>query len=188
VLLEPGELILRGELRKRLPLNEVKNVKVVSDRLCFTAGGERVQLLLGPSAAQKWAKAIAAGSPSLASKLGITDRTTVGTMGNIEDDALKSALDEAKRISAKDAGLIVACVDTPESLETTLRAAKPKLMKDVPMWIVYAKGPGHPLNEAGIRSLLREQGMMDTKMASVSAKLTALRFNLRKPEKQPQRI
>jgi hypothetical protein len=147
-----------------------------------------VKLSLGPDAAGRWAKAIAAPPPSLASKLGITDQTVVRTIGAIEDDALRSALEEAGRISAKEAGLIVACVDTPESLDAALRASMAQLLKDVPIWIVYAKGRGHWLNEAGIRSLLREHGMMDTKVASVSAKLTALRFSLRKAEKLPQRI
>lgn len=109
-------------------------------------------------------------------------------MGSIEDDALKSALDEAGRISAKDAGLIVACADTAESLDGMLQAAMPQLLRGIPIWIVYAKGQGHPLNEAAIRLLLRDHGMMDTKVASVSAKLTGLRFSLRKPDKRPQRI
>jgi hypothetical protein len=50
----------------------------------------------------------------------------------------------------------------------------------VPIWMVYAKGPGHPLNESAIRSYLRTNGMMDTKVASVSSELTALRFTIRK--------
>jgi hypothetical protein len=142
VLLESNEIVLRGGIRKRLPLSEVKKVKVVSDRLCFTAGREPVQLFLGSGAAERWAAAIASPPPSLASKLGITSSTIVRTIGSIPDDALQSALDEAGRISAKDASLIVAYVDTPESLHAAMRAAKPQLLKDVPIWIVYAKGPG----------------------------------------------
>jgi hypothetical protein len=180
VLLEFGEIILRGELRKRLPLTEVRNVKVLSDRLSFTAGGEQVQLLLGPVAAERWAAAMKAPPASLARKLGITDKTIFRTMGCVEDDALKAALGEAQRISAKEANLIVACVDTAESLHAVLRAARAQLLSDIPIWIVYAKGPGHSLNEAAIRDWLRDQGMMDNKVASVSAKLTALRFSLRK--------
>jgi hypothetical protein len=48
--------------------------------------------------------------------------------------------------------------------------------------MVYAKGPGHPLNESAIRSFLRGNGMMDTKVASVSSELTALRFSVRKSD------
>ena len=46
--------------------------------------------------------------------------------------------------------------------------------------LVYAKGKGHAIDESAIRSLLRANGMMDTKIASVSATLTAIRFNLQK--------
>jgi hypothetical protein len=62
----------------------------------------------------------------------------------------------------------------------TLRETKAQLLKSVPIWMVYAKGPGHAINETAIRSLLRENGMIDTKVASVSAKYTALRFVYRK--------
>jgi hypothetical protein len=48
--------------------------------------------------------------------------------------------------------------------------------------MVYAKGPGHDLSETAVRSLLRDNGMIDTKVASVSAKFTALRFIYRAAE------
>jgi len=100
----------------------------------------------------------------------------------MRDENLNAALAEAGRISARDADLIVAFVDTPESLRAALQQARSQLMKAVPIWIVYAKGPGHALNESVIRSALRSSGMMDTKVASVSSQLTALRFSLRKSD------
>jgi len=65
-------------------------------------------------------------------------------------------------------------------LHQTLNQARAQLSKAVPIWIVYAKGKGHAIDESAIRSLLRANGMMDTKIASVSATLTAIRFNLQK--------
>jgi hypothetical protein len=186
VLLEPNEMIVRGEIHKRVPRTELNEVTVQSDRLCFTVGREPVQLFLGSTAAVSWAKAIATPLPALSRKLGITDKTIVRTIGSIHDNALKSALAEAARISARGADLIVACVDTPESLRATLREARAQLSQGVPIWMVYAKGPGHSLNESSIRSLLRANGMMDTKVASVSAGLTALRFSLRKSNQDAQ--
>jgi hypothetical protein len=179
-LLETSELILRGDIRKRVPFSEIKEVRVQSDCLRFKVGGERVELSLGSSVAEKWASAMTSPPPSLSRKFGITNKTVVRTIGNPQDENLKSALAEAARISDKDAGLIVACVDSPESLKATLKQARKQLLESVPIWLVYAKGPGHPLNETAIRSLLRENGLMDTKVASVSNELTALRFNLRK--------
>jgi hypothetical protein len=118
--------------------------------------------------------------PALSKKLGITKTSVVRVIGAVSDEALQEALVDAARISATDADLVVACVDSPESLDAALRDAKAQLLRGVPIWMVYAKGPGHAINETAIRSLLRENGLIDTKVASVSAKSTALRFNTRK--------
>jgi hypothetical protein len=181
-LLETGEVILRGGIRRRVPFSELKQVNVQADRLCFTVGGERVELVLGSAVAAKWAAAITSPPVALSKKLGITDTTIVRVIGEVCDESLKEALAGAARIAAKDADLIVACVDSPETLHAALHGAKAQLLKGVPIWMVYAKGPGHSINETAIRSLLRESGMIDTKVASVSAKYTALRFNHRKTD------
>jgi hypothetical protein len=181
-LLEASELILRGDIRRRVPFAEMRNVKVRADCLCFTVGREAVELVLGATTAAKWAAIISSPPPSLARKLGITDTTMVRTIGLVEAGELKTALAEAARIADKGADLIVACVDSPEALQAAFKQARAALKKGAPIWFIYAKGPGHALNETAIRSLLRDNGMMDTKVASVSAKFTALRFNLRKSD------
>jgi len=179
-LLESSEMILRGDIRRRVAFSEIEHVKVRADSLCFKVGRENVELVLGASAAEKWAATLTSPPPSLAKKLGITNKTVVHAMGNCGDENLKSALAEAAQISSKGADLIVAYVDTPESLRAALDETKAAVLEGVPIWMVYAKGPGHALNEAAIRSLLRGHGMMDTKVASVSSALTGLRFNARK--------
>ena len=180
VLLESGELILRGDIRQRVPIRSLQNVEAKSGRLIFNSGGNRVQLFLGALMADKWAEAIKKPPPTLARKLGINDKTVVRVIGSVTDEALNEALRESSQISEKNPDLIVACVDTSESLAAALRAAKSQLLKSTPIWMIYPKGPGHPLNEAAIRALLRSSGMIDTKVASVSNWLTALRFNLQR--------
>ena len=181
-LLESNELILRGDIRKRVAFQKIKGVKAESDCLCFAVGGEKVQLVLGAFVAAKWAATITSPPASLARKLGITEKTVVRTIGNTDDENLKAALAEAARVSSQGANLTVACVDTPESLKMAIKQAGDAVANSVPIWIVYAKGPGHPLNEAAIRTALRDRGLMDSKVASVSSNLTALRFNLRKSD------
>jgi hypothetical protein len=181
-LLETTELILRGDIRKRVAFQKIEGVKVVSDGLCFMVDTERVQLVLGGSVAAKWAATITGPPASLARKLGITDKTVVRTIGSIDDENLKVALKEAARVSSEGANLIVACVDTPESLKKVLKQAGDALANSVPIWIVYPKGSGHLLNEGAIGTALRGNGLMDTKVASVSSTLTALKFNLRKSD------
>jgi hypothetical protein len=181
-LLETSELILRGEIRKKIPFAALKEVEAKADRLCFMIDGERIQLFLGKDQAAKWAAAIKAGPVPLAKKLGITDQSIVRTIGEASDEALQFALAQAAQISAKNPSLIVACVDTPKSLDAAIRKAESQLAKAVPIWLVYRKGPGHALNETMIRSALLPTGLVDTKVASVSATLTAIRFNLRRPK------
>jgi class 3 adenylate cyclase len=179
-LLETGELILRGEIRRRVPFSEITSVTAQSDSLRFRVGREAVELVLGAAMAAKWAEVITTPPPSLARKLGINGGTVVRVVGDIEDEDLIGALAEAARVTALGANLMVACVDTPESLHAAYRQAREALKEGAPIWVVYAKGPGHALNEEAIRTFLRGHGLMDTKVASVSAKLTALRFILQK--------
>lgn len=176
VLLESEELILRGDIHLRAPLHTLHHVRVESASLCFNLDKGPVRLDLGAAAAKSWAKKIKSPPPSLADKLGITGKT-VRTIGPMADRALHSALTAAARISARNPDLILSYVDTPESIATTLRETKAQLTRSIPIWLVYRKGPGHPLNEAAIRTCLRANGLMDTKVASVSTELTALRFN-----------
>lgn len=175
-LLESTELILRGDIHLRAPLHALHHVRVESESLCFNLDMGPVRLDLGAAVAKSWAKKIKSLPPSLADRLGITGKI-VRAIGPISDRALDSALTSAARISTRNPDLILSCVDSPESLAATLREAKAQLIRSVPIWLVYRKGPGHPLNEAAIRTCLRAQGLMDTKVASVSSELTALRFN-----------
>jgi hypothetical protein len=175
-LLESDELILHGDIRVRAPLHALHDVRVELETLCFNLDNHPIQLRLGAAAAKSWAKKIKTPPPSLADKLGITGKT-VRTIGPISDRALDSALNAVAQISARNPDLILSYVDTPESLAATLREAKAQLARSIPIWLVYRKGPGHPLNESAIRTCLRANGLMDTKVASVSAELTALRFS-----------
>ena len=181
VFLESEELILRGNIRMRAPLHALQNVRVESDCLYFNVGNDKqaVQLRLGAKTAESWAKKIKSPPPSLADKLGITGKI-LRTIGPVSHWALDSVLTSAARIRAENPDIILSCVDTPESLTATLREAKAQLARSIPIWLVYRKGRGHPLNESAIRTVLRAKGLMDTKVASVSTELTALRFNLPK--------
>jgi len=179
-LLESGELILRGGIRRRIPFKEMLDVRVDGERLGFTIGGETVFLSVGRSMAEKWVVAITTPPPSLARKLGISDKSIVRTIGRMDDDALLAAIQEAGQVAAKHSNLILARVDTPEALGTALQKAKTRLLEGVPIWVIYPKGPGHALNESLVRSTLIANGLVDNKVAAVSARLTALRFVRRK--------
>src|SRR5579863_4149713 len=73
-LVEPPDLILRGELRRRVPYAQMRHVRADRDRLCFEFEKESVSLELGNGLALKWVQYLTAAPPTLAKKLGITAR------------------------------------------------------------------------------------------------------------------
>ncbi|HEY6491626.1 MAG TPA: hypothetical protein VIY99_21035 [Terracidiphilus sp.] len=178
--MEPPELILRGGLRRRIPFAAMQEVRADGDTLRFTVATESFALALGDSLAAKWAQAFLKPPPSLAKKLGITPETTVRVIGTVDDAALAKALSEAKAVSARDGDVIVARVNSPANLATALARATKGLERGAPIWLIHRKGPGHALNESIVRSTALAAGIVDTKVAAVSAALTGLRCVKRK--------
>jgi hypothetical protein len=115
-LIEPPDLILRGELRQHIPTVKIQALKVEGDQLRFTIEGELISLLPGSATAAKWADALLKPQRTLAQKLGISADTIVWMIGPIDDPALETALAEAKSISRRSGQLIVARIDTPSDL------------------------------------------------------------------------
>ena len=175
-LIEPPDLILRGELRHRIPIARIQAVKAERDQLRFTIEGELVSLLLGSATAAKWADTLLKPPPSLARKLGISADKTVWMIGPVDEPNLKAALTEARSISRRNGELILARIDTPADLQSALMRAADQLRSGVPIWFIYRKGSGHRLNENLVRSIALETGIVDTKVAAVSTGFSALRF------------
>jgi hypothetical protein len=59
VLLEAGEVLLRGAFRKRFPISALTNVRQNGDLLTFQAGKDAVRMRFGSDLAQRWLKAMA---------------------------------------------------------------------------------------------------------------------------------
>jgi hypothetical protein len=172
VLLETGELILRLGMRRRVPWAEMSAVSARDSKLHFKVGPDHVELNLGPEVAQRWAKAIASPLPTLAHKLGISSTTKLSVIGKVTSQELKAAIAEGSLSKEKDADLILICVNSQLELDRYLAGST----YSRPLWIVYPKGSTSGVKESAVRMLLRSQGFIDTKVASVSADLTALRF------------
>jgi hypothetical protein len=72
--------------------------------------------------------------------------------------------------------LLVIRTDDGDELEAALDAHAAHLRTTRPVWVVATKGRNAPLGEAAIREALRSRACIDTKVAAVSARLTAMRF------------
>src|SRR5215472_5507721 len=154
-LVEPPDLILRGQLRRRLPISQLVQVRAEGAFLRFRSGNDTFSLDIGVALAPKWASALTSSPPGLAKKLGITPETVVRMIGEVDDGALDAALATAKALADKSANLIEA---------------------RVPIWLIYPKGRGHALTENDVRTTALAAGIVDTKVCAVSSTLTALRF------------
>lgn len=179
-LVESPELILRGEIRRRLPFSELRHVRAEGGTLRFKFDGDAVALKLGAATAEKWAKAILTPPPSLAKKLGITPASAVWVIGTVDDTALENALDDARTAAREGADVIVACVNSAAELARAFKSTAKETSAGAPIWIIYRKGPGHPINEADVRSAGLAAGIVDIKVTSVSPALTGLKFVRRK--------
>ena len=174
-LLESTEVIVRGAFRASAALASLRDVRADGDTLRFRAGEDDVALVLG-RAAPRWAAALAKPPPSLAAKLGITAGTRVLVEGEIDDETLAAAVAAGTPAGADDPDLVVARVDDADELARIASEHSALLERGVRLWVVYTKGRGAPLGETAVRAMLRERGLMDLKVASVSAALTALQF------------
>jgi len=177
VLLETNDMILRGSFHRNVPIAALTHVRQDEDRLCFSYAEEEVALTLGASRAQNWAKKMTTPPPSLAEKLGIAENSSVLLLGASAPPEIKAALAKA-RAAHGDPALIIAAVNSSSDLHLALDRYPAAVAP--PLWIVYAKGSGHPIGEAKIRQTLRSAGFVDTKVCSVSPTHTALKF-IRRP-------
>lgn len=175
VALETSELIVRGSIRRRTPIASLTRVSAEGDSLRFHVGPDTVTLTLGSALAQNWARKIAAPPPTLAAKLGISSPSKLLIIGECADEEVNAAAAIAVTTESKNPDLILAHVRTVTDLNYALDLYS-KIPNDAPIWIVYPKGPNKPIGETEIRDTLRRENFIDTKVASVSATLTALRF------------
>jgi len=173
-LLERGELILRGAIRRRFPRDQLNQVRIDGETLRFVCGSEEVALNLGANIAEKWAKAIATPPPSLRAKLGLAPGMTAIRIGVFDDTALAEAIEDALIDDVAQADMIIACVEGPVELDRALAAHARQ--PGAPIWAIYPKGKGVAFGDGEIRMTLRAEGYRDTKSCAVSDRLTATRY------------
>jgi hypothetical protein len=190
-VLEPPELILRGEIKRRIPFSGMKQVAAQGARLRFRVegedfGGEEFSLELGEAQAAKWARALLKPPPTLAKKLGLVPGCAVRVLGKIDtvdDGPLRSALEGMRVVTRGNVDVIVARVNTPAQIADAWKKAAAQVAGGAALWMVYPKGRGHAINETDVRNAGLAAGFVDVKVAAVSTALTGLKFVRRKNPK-----
>jgi hypothetical protein len=178
-LLEADAVILRGDLRLRLPRDLLTGWQVAGGDLHLSAAQGDVTLHLGPNEAAAWARALDRPAPTLAQKLGFGPATRVWPVRPVTDAALLDAMRGVTVSPTADgATLGLAVVMTADDLEalTAVMADHPAL----PVWVVNTKGAKAIPGDTAIRTTLRAAGMIDSKTCAVSPALSATRYARRK--------
>ena len=172
-VLESTELILRGALKRKLPIAALKHVAVKNTALTFEADGERYALELGATKSAAWAKKIATPPPALAQKLGLSETSMAFVFGQVDDEALAAVLQGHTAATLAEAAFILAVLRTETDLAALLKAHGKSAL---PLWLTNVKGAKSALGENAIRALMRRAGFMDVKSCAVSATLSATRY------------
>ena len=174
-LLEANELILRGSLKRTLPIARLKDVRVAGEDLLLTVGTEQIALGLGAATAARWARKIATPPPTLQQKLGVSSSARALVIGEVADPVLDNALTEVRAATAADARVCVAVVNDEAELIEALKVHE-GLAPSRPIWIAHRKGPGSSFGENAVRLAMRQRGFTDNKSTAVSAELSATRY------------
>jgi len=177
-LLEARELIVRGDLKRTIPIAAITLVRVEGSELRLRVGTKEIFLGLGAARAERWAKKLAAPPRTLTQKLGVGPSSKALVIGTVEDPALRGALADSEVSRVEDARLSVAVVTNAAALQYALQVHA-TLPSGAPIWVVYGKGARAAFGEAPVRQFMRAAGYMDNKVSAVSDTLTATRYTRR---------
>jgi len=175
-LLETDAVILRGAVKRRIPIASITDIRVDAESLHLAAGGEAVVLELGGAEAARWATKLATPAPSLRQKLGVGPDCLAFVVGEIGGTPLAEALAEAlARMCAKvpsAARAMVAIVRDEAELSRAL-ATHATMPAGAAIWVVYGKGRAARFGEGAVRAFMRGNRFIDTKVSGVSQELSA---------------
>ncbi len=168
--LESDGIILRGEVRTKLPRAGLMGWRVEGEDLCLRSDGAPLVLTLGAKEAAAWVKALEKPVPSLAAKLGVSATARAWGVGGPRPEELAVALAGCEASRPEAAAVIVAVLTGPGDLDAALAAGQESGLR---VWCVHGKGKGAAVPDATVRAAFRAAGWMDIKASAVSAEFTA---------------
>jgi hypothetical protein len=173
ILLETDDLILRGEVKARIPRRALKKVTVKNGLVTVAYDGGTLTLTLGADA-ERFAKKALEAPKSRLEKMGITSGSAIVALG-ISDPAFAKeckagGITVATR-AAKDSALIVLGVERAADLPRTANVAK-SLKKDGALWVIHPKGTAG-VKDTDIFAEAKKLGLTYVKVARFSDTHTA---------------
>lgn len=168
-----GELEFRGEFRLRWKWSELTRVQAMDGVLVAVRGAELGEFFLGEDA-EKWAHAIL-NPKSRLDKLGVKPGHRYAARGEFDE-----AFSEELRIRAGDPAfggpldVVFVRLDGPGDLDMLLQARQ-EIVPNGMIWAIWPKGRKE-FREDDIRNFALANGLVDVKVASFSATLSALKL------------
>jgi hypothetical protein len=184
--LEEKEIVFRGEVRVRAPLDMLKQVRVDDGVLSFRFGGEELALRLGAQAV-RWADRIL-HPPSRLDKLGVKEGQRVSVLG-LDDAAFvkelkaRGATVTSGRTMA-DADLVFFHCPARAGLKK-LPALARSIRPEGAIWVLWPKGT-KDMREQDVRDVMDGPGLVDVKVVAFSDVLSGLKLMIRR-ERRPAR-
>lgn len=176
VLLEATELLVRGELKRRIPLTHPERFVVNDGMLEIAYEGETVAIQLGEKA-DAWLDAIR-NPRSRMQKLGVTAGTSVCVLGDAEPDALEeltNTLGAAPSRRLRKPTDLVLCFAREHADLDRLAKIEALLTEGGAVWVLWPKGR-HDFTHENVVAAGRRAGLTQTRSIGFSEAFSGLRL------------
>lgn len=175
VLFETSEIIFRGAVRLKIPLQEIVSAEARGGKLLIRYSGGAVQFQIGAQA-DKWLQKIRNPKTRL-DKLGIKAGLAICIV-NVADNSLWQEL-EAQNIGAakrlkSESDIILYGIESRKAL-SAISKVKQYLRPTGALWVIRPKGTP-AITESEVMAAGKAAGLVDIKVASFSSTHTAEKF------------
>ena len=176
VLLETREILIRGDVRMKLPFSGMKSITARDGVLKITTDDGVFSFELGPQAV-KWLEKIRNPKPVI-DKLGVKPGLAVALIG-VDDPAFERQVRE--RAAAVTKGRVpkgshlVFMGATREADLRKLTTAERSIARNGGVWVVWPKGRKE-LTESHVRAAAKRAGLTDVKVVAFSPTHSALKL------------
>ena len=171
-LLETHEILFRGTFRLKIPFGSITGLQANDGKLVVKFPDGPATFELG-DAAEKWRYKIL-HPRTLMDKLGVKPGSRVNLDGITDEDFLKQ-LDARTPVAAKSECDIVFFGASTQAALRKLPAMQERIKSNGAIWVIYPKGRKE-ITEIGVIRAGREAGLVDVKIASVSATHTGMKM------------